>query len=36
MASKIQVMNIVDINYYLPEIDHKPSHKSVYVRQTPR
>lgn len=36
MASKVQVINIVDINNYLPEIDRKLSQKSMYVKQTPR
>lgn len=36
MVSKVQVINIVDINNYLPEIDHKLSQKSMYVKQTLR
>lgn len=36
MASKVQVINTVDTNNYLPEIERKPSQKSTYVKQTPR
>lgn len=36
MVSKIQVINIVDFNNYLPETDHKPSQKKCAHKRDPK